>query len=205
MDLDDPMTNMTTQDQDAEIIGATERWIDRFVIGLNLCPFARKEVEDKGLYYQVFHGTCPDLLLDAVAKLLQLMKADPKIETALLIFPDALTDFYDYNDFLDHGDRLLDFLELRGTFQIASFHPEYQFADTSPGDAENYSNRSPFPMLHILREDSVTAAVTRHPDAEVIPLANMAKLKHLGVDHLAALHRQCTDATHPSNIAKPQD
>src|SRR3954462_5488311 len=140
------------------VIDATRRWVAGVVIGLNLCPFARR-VFDAGLIrYAVTAAADAGALLDDLARELTALAAAPRaeVETTLLIHPRALADFLDYNDFLADADRLVRDLGLRGVIQIAGFHPAYQFAGTAPDAAENYTNRSPHPMLHLLREDSIT-------------------------------------------------
>ena len=170
--------------EDAEVIAATRRWLEKAVIGLNLCPFA-KAVHAKGLVrYRVSAARSADALIeDLMAELKGLEAADPEtIDTALLIHPWVLGDFLDYNDFLDIADTLLDELELTGILQIASFHPHYRFAGTAPDAIENYTNRSPFPMLHLLREDSVERAVTTYPDVADIPERNIVTMNRLGLE-----------------------
>lgn len=169
---------------DDEIITATRRWLEKAVIGLNLCPFA-KAVHAKGqIHYGVSAARSVDALVgDLMAALKALEAADPAaVDTALLIHPHVLGDFEDYNDFLDIADTLLDELELTGILQIASFHPQYQFAGTAADAIENYTNRSPFPMLHLLREDSVERAVTTYPDVADIPERNIVTMNRLGIE-----------------------
>lgn len=166
------------------VITATRAWVDRAVIGLNLCPFA-KAVEAKSLLRYV---CCPattevDLLTALAAELQALAAADPaEVETTLLIHPDVLGDFLDFNDFLGLADDLLVSLGLDGEIQIASFHPDYQFAGTAPDAIENHSNRSPYPTLHLLRERSIDAAVAAFPDAADIYERNIETLRRLGID-----------------------
>jgi hypothetical protein len=169
---------------DDAVIAATRRWLERAVIGLNLCPFA-KAVHVKGqIRYAVSAARSVDALVeDLMAELRALEAADPAaVDTALLIHPHVLGDFPDYNEFLDVADTLLDELGLTGVIQIASFHPQYRFANTAPDAIENYSNRSPYPMLHLLREDSVERAVTTYPDVADIPERNIVTLNRLGLD-----------------------
>jgi hypothetical protein len=169
---------------DAAVIEATRRWLEKAVIGLNLCPFA-KAVHAKGqVGFVVSAATTIDALVeDLAAELKALEAADPAVvDTVLLIHPRVLGDFEDYNDFLDIADTLLDELELTGILQIASFHPQYRFAGTQPDAIENYTNRSPYPMLHLLREDSVERAVTTYPDVADIPERNIVTMNRLGID-----------------------
>jgi hypothetical protein len=173
---------MTIDDKDP--IALTRRWLERAVIGLNLCPFA-KAVHGKGqIRFVLSEATTPDELLEQlVAELAWLRDADPQsTDTTLLIHPRVLNDFLDYNDFLDAADAAVEALDLEGVLQVASFHPDYQFAGTAPDDIGNYSNRSPFPTLHLLREASVSRAVDAFPDADGIVDRNLATLEKLGHD-----------------------
>ncbi|MBM3996100.1 MAG: DUF1415 domain-containing protein [Planctomycetes bacterium] len=167
----------------ADIIESTRRWISAIVIGLNLCPFA-KRVFDAGLIrYAVSDADSEHTLLDDFTRELQWLASTPisAIETTLLIHPHALTDFLDFNDFLDRAERKIEELGLDGVIQIASFHPRYQFADTKPDDVENYTNRSPYPMLHLLREESITRIAAPESELLEIPERNIATLRALGL------------------------
>jgi hypothetical protein len=164
------------------VIAATEKWLETAVIGLNLCPFA-KAVHVKGqIRYVVSAADTPEALLeDLMNELRTLRDADPdKIDTTLLIHPHVLNDFLDFNDFLDAVDIALAEPEFNDEFQVASLHPHYQFAGTAPDDIENYTNRSPYPTLHLLREASVDRAVAAFPDADKIADNNVETLKKLG-------------------------
>ncbi len=174
---------------EGEVEALTRRWLERVVIGLGLCPFA-KAVHVKGqVRYVVSQARHPDELLEALEIELRALEAsDPAlVDTTLLIHPEVLRDFLDYNDFLSEADALLVRLELDGVLQIASFHPEYRFADSEPTDAANYTNRSPFPILHLLRESSITRAVESFPDPDSIYERNIATVTNLGVDALKRL------------------
>lgn len=165
------------------IIEATRHWLEKAVIGLNLCPFAKAVHVKKQIRYAVSDAeNTEDLHLDLVAELEVLQLADSNdIDTTLLIHPKVLTDFLDYNDFLDIADATLAGLGLEGRIQIASFHPQYRFADTLPDDISNYTNRSPYPMLHLLREASIDRAVTAYPDAGEIFNRNIETMRRLGL------------------------
>lgn len=167
-----------------EIIAKTQHWLETAVIGLNLCPFAKAVVVKQQVRYVVSEATEPAQLLEELQRELEhLAEANPeKLDTTLLIHPAVLQDFYDYNDFLDVADSLLEDLDLDGILQIASFHPDYQFADSMPDDIENYSNRAPYPCLHLLREDSIERAVEAVPDAANIYERNMQTLRELGLE-----------------------
>jgi hypothetical protein len=163
-------------------IAATRRWLERAVIGLNLCPFA-KAVHTKGRIRWVLSGAtdAQALLEQLVDELRLLAAADPaEVETTLIVHPQVLRDFADYNDFLDLADAAIAALGLEGTLQVASFHPDYRFAGTEAGDITNATNRSPHPTLHLLREDSIAQAVADAPDADRIVERNLATLRRLG-------------------------
>jgi len=173
---------MPCPDADA-VVRATQRWLERAVIGLNLCPFA-KSVHVKGqIHYAVSAARSPqDLLQDLRRELLALQAADAaERDTTLLMAPCCLEDFLDFNDFLDEADALLAELDLEGELQIASFHPQYQFAGTEAEDITNYTNRAPYPTLHLLREASIARAVAAYPQPERIYEANMQTLRRLGL------------------------
>ena len=172
---------------DKKIIRATRQWINTVVVGLDLCPFAKREVTRDRVRFAVTEAKTEEELLAELAGEFQLLGVDSSIETTLLIHPQVLQDFYDYNEFLNLADELLVSMHLEGVYQVASFHPGYRFSGTDPDDAENYSNRSPWPMLHILREESVERAIAAYADVEQIPARNIAKLQDVGADKLELL------------------
>lgn len=174
---------------DEQIIAATQRWLDKAVIGLNLCPFAKAVHVKQQVRYVVSNATTPEALLETLMDELQtLSDADPEaIDTTLLIHPFVLTDFFDYNEFLDVADAALEDMQLDGELQVASFHPQYQFADTDLNDIANYTNRSPYPILHLLREDSIARAVAAFPEAAEIFDKNIDTMEKLGHDGWDAL------------------
>jgi hypothetical protein len=170
-------------------IDDTRIWLERAVIGLNLCPFA-KSVHVKGqVHYVVSRATTAQALLqDLMVELKALNDSDPlERDTTLLIAPDCLADFLDFNDFLADADQALVDLDLEGVLQIANLHPDYQFAGTRADDVTNFTNRSPYPTLHLLREDSIDRAVAAFPDAESIFERNMETMERLGVPGWEAL------------------
>ena len=171
------------------IIAATRDWLEKAVIGLNLCPFAKAVHVKNQIRYVVSDARTPDALLEELmAELRHLQNTDPELlDTTLLIHPYVLNDFLDYNDFLDTVDIATAEPEFNDAFQVASLHPQYQFAGTDVNDIENYTNRSPYPTLHLLREDSVDRAVDAFPDADLIPDRNIETLKKLGCEGWAAL------------------
>ena len=165
-----------------EIIAETKAWLEKAVIGLDLCPFARAVHLRNQIRYVVSEAETPeDLLADLIGELQALAAADPEaIDTTLLIHPRVLGDFLDYNDFLGVAEAAVEDLGLTGILQVASFHPRYQFAGTEPDDIENYTNRSPYPILHLLREESVERAVDAFPDTARIYEKNIETLRRLG-------------------------
>ncbi|GGX02038.1 MULTISPECIES: DUF1415 domain-containing protein [Undibacterium] len=170
------------QIKDEVVIAQTKLWLEKAVIGLNLCPFAKGVHIKDQIRYFVSHATTPEALLkDLVAELEVLAEANPeKIDTCLLIHPFVMQDFLDYNDFLEVADATVEELDLDGILQVASFHPQYQFEDAAPDDIDNYTNRSPFPTLHLLREESIDKAVEAFPEAEQIYDKNIQTLRALG-------------------------
>ncbi|MBI1889757.1 MAG: DUF1415 domain-containing protein [Burkholderiales bacterium] len=172
-----------------EILAATEAWLTKAVIGLNLCPFAKAVYIKNQIRYVVSRAQTPQALAQELHdELLLLQSSNPdQTDTTLLIHPQVLTDFLEYNDFLNVADAMLEKLDLAGELQVASFHPAYQFADSAPDDITNYTNRSPYPMLHLLREASIERAVAAIPDAADIYEKNMTTLKALGLAGWRAL------------------
>jgi hypothetical protein len=166
---------------DEQIIADVRTWVDEVVIGLDLCPFAARPRDEKRLRIAVSHATTEEALLDDLQAELERLADTPAeaLETTLLAIPDMLEDFADYNDFLDAVDLWLEQFGWEGELQVASFHPDYQFADTEPGDAGNLTNRSPWPLLHIIREDSLEQAIAHFPDVEGIPERNIKRMKAL--------------------------
>ncbi|MDO5505435.1 MAG: DUF1415 domain-containing protein [Pseudoxanthomonas suwonensis] len=161
---------------------ATRRWLERAVIGLNLCPFAKAVHVRSQVRIVVSDAGSESALLAQLGEELLHLRDTPAdlVDTTLLVHPLLLDDFLDYNDFLDLADALLVELALDGEIQIASFHPRYQFADTEPDDVENLTNRAPFPILHLLREDSVERAVAAYPEPDAIIERNIATVRELG-------------------------
>jgi uncharacterized protein len=167
----------------------TRRWLERAVIGLNLCPFAKAVHAKRQIHYAVSNARqAAPLLADLARELDGLMALDPTLrETTLVIVPDWLHDFLDFNDFMADAENLLASRGLEGVIQLASFHPEFQFAGTDPGDITNATNRSPYPTIHLLREESIERAVQAFPQPEAIYEANMSTLRALGPQGWAAL------------------
>lgn len=166
------------------IIADTQTWLEKAVIGLNLCPFAKAVHVKKQIRYVVSEATTPEALLEDLLAELRKLQHTPaeEIDTTLLIHPYVLTDFLDFNDFLDTVDIATAEPEFGNAFQVASLHPQYQFAGTAVDDIENYTNRAPYPTLHLLREDSVDKAVDAFPDADRIADTNIETLLKLGYE-----------------------
>jgi hypothetical protein len=171
----------------------TRAWVRRAVVGLNLCPFAKSPMSKNQIRYVVDVTGDPAVLLESLRVEMQsLVRADPEqLETTLLIHPNVLADFIDFNDFLDLADAALEELGYEGVLQVASFHPLYQFAGAEFDDVANSTNRSPYPTLHLLREESVDRAVAAFPAADTIFEANIETLEALGAKGWSELREQC--------------
>ncbi|MBN2692029.1 MAG: DUF1415 domain-containing protein [Burkholderiaceae bacterium] len=174
-------------------VALTRAWVNRVVIGLNLCPFAKAPQVKGRIRYVHSEAATPQALLQTLADELRFLTETPieTVETTLLIHPQTLTDFARYTDFTRQAEALVESLGLLGVLQIASFHPHYQFADAAPTDVTNATNRSPYPMLHLIREESIDRAVAAFPEAETIYKANKATMRKLGKQGVAALLLQC--------------
>ena len=180
-------TDMSPDDDDAErdrIEADVRRWLERAVIGLNLCPFAKAVVAKGQVRIVVSDASTERALLQQLGEEMALLRDTPAetIDTTLLVHPQVLGDFLDYNDFLDDADALIEAMDLDGVLQVASFHPHYQFAGTEPDDAENLTNRAPHPILHLLREDSIDRAVAAYPQPDAIIERNVATMRELGTE-----------------------
>lgn len=179
---------MTESGQDAFDPAAVEaevrRWLERAVIGLNLCPFAKAVYVKDQVRIVVSDASTERALLEQLGEEMALLRDTPadETDTTLLVHPQVLGDFLDYNDFLDDADALVEAMALDGMLQVASFHPQYQFAGTEPDDAENLTNRAPYPILHLLREDSVDRAVAAYPEPDSIIERNVATMRELGAE-----------------------
>lgn len=165
-------------------LAVTRNWLEKAVIGLNLCPFAKAVYAKQQVRFVLSDATTPEALLEQLVEELVLLRDTPaeEIDTTLIIHPEVLTDFLEYNDFLENVDAAVETLDLQGILQVASFHPQYQFAGAAPDDVSNYTNRAPYPILHLLREDSVERAVAAFPDPDVIIERNIETLDKLGID-----------------------
>ncbi|MGR4867737.1 DUF1415 domain-containing protein [Variovorax sp. LARHSF232] len=188
MNIDDAITARDNAYEE-RVLADTRRWLERAVIGLNLCPFAKAVHVKQQIHYAVYHQADEAGLLDALMfEAAQLLAHDAAVrDTTLLIAPQALADFLDFNDFTGRAERRLARAGYDGVLQLASFHPRFQFAGSEEGDIANATNRSPYPTLHLLREDSVSQAVDAFPDAADIFERNIETLERLGPDGWVAL------------------
>lgn len=182
---------------EAEVVAQTRRWVERIVMRHNFCPFAHKPFRDDVIGYRVCLASSPEAVVEVlIEELLRLRDADRRqLDTSLLITPNCFPDFDDYNQFLDVVDAVIEQLQLEGEIQVASFHPDYQFADLDRDDVRNYTNRSLYPTFHLIREQSIEEARASHPDVGVIPENNMKFLVEMGLDEaqrqLAACKEGC--------------
>lgn len=183
------MANTPSLDESTAILH-TSHWIETVVIGLNLCPFARHPFINKSIRYQVVTEAEPEIILMHFARELLHLEQNPLCDTTLIILPSLLPDFLDYLDILDLLETYLEGQGYEGIYQVASFHPAYQFQGNGVDDVENYTNRSPYPMFHIIREDQITAASKHHPDLESIPGTNRETLRKLGLDKIKEMRKQ---------------
>lgn len=167
---------------DTLITQQTMHWIQSFIIEYNICPFAKRVVDQGGLMIQVIRETTPEPALEALVAAIRLMENNPQIETMLLIIPTFLQDFFCYLDFVDLAEALMFEQGYEGIYQLATFHPDYCFAGVVADDVSNYTNRSPYPMLHLLREDSIDKAIRFYGDTDQIPKNNIALMHKLGLD-----------------------
>jgi len=183
----------------AQVEREVRRWLERAVIGLNLCPFAKAVYAKGQVRIVVSDASTERALLEQLGEELALLRDTPAetIDTTLLVHPQVLGDFIAYNDFLGDADALVETLELDGELQVASFHPHYQFADSAPDDVENLTNRAPYPILHLLREASVDRAVEAYPDPDGIIERNIASVRALGFEGWRALLEDPEDGTSP--------
>lgn len=161
------------------------------VVGLNLCPFAKRELVKNRVRFELSSAQTEDELLAHLKNEIILLDKNDSVETTLLIHPLVLTDFFDYNQFLDAADRLLVELDRDGIYQIASMHPDYQFGGTEVDDLENYTNRAPYPLLHLIREDSMETAIANYKDSDLIPDHNIALLESMGLEKVQSLLNAC--------------
>lgn len=172
-----------------QIIEKSKAWVERFVIGLQLCPFAKRPFEKGRVHFEVCLEKNIEAQLIAFWKEIELLSATPKetISNSILIFPNGLDDFGQYLDCYDLAEQLLFDQNKEEEFQLASFHPDYQFEGTKKDDVTNFTNRSPYPFIHILRIEEVTEAIENYPNIEEVPERNMRLLKEMGIEQIKTL------------------
>jgi hypothetical protein len=175
--------------KESRILKTTKAWVEQFVIGLNLCPFARHPFKHNKIRYVVFDGDDLEKLTEVLIQELREMDimTPSVLETTLIVLPDCLADFEAYLDFIEVAEYVVSALDFEGAIQVASFHPGYQFEGTNLLDVENYTNRSPYPMLHLLREDSVTRAIEAYPEHADIPARNIDTMNKMGLTRVKQL------------------
>lgn len=177
------------------IINSTQKWVSSFIIDLNICPFARREQQRNSIRYQVAPTERLENVLELLIAECAYLEVHPETETTLLILPAGFSDFDDYLDMLAIAEQLLIEQGYEGIYQLASFHPDYRFEMASEteneNDPANYTNRSPYPMLHIIREASIERAIANYPDPENIPARNIKLTRELGLQKLKAILAAC--------------
>lgn len=178
---------------DSRIIAQTKEWVNSVIIGHNYCPFAKREVDKGSVRYRVIHETEFNSLLKDVIQECVWLDQNPETETTLIILPSNLNDFNLFLDCLVLAEDLLVSQGYEGIYQIASFHPDYCFQGAEVNDPANFTNRSPYPMFHLIREASVELAIEHHPDADAIPQRNVEHAREQGLDKMKALLKQCVD------------
>ena len=172
-------------------ITETRNWITNVVVGCNFCPFAARELKLDTIYYQVESSTKPETILQAFLNECKRLDENEKIETSLLILTEAYQDFDEYLDLVDLAEQLIEEEDYEGIYQVASFHPDYRFADAAPDDPANFTNRSIYPMLHLLREESIERVLENFRDPDSIPSNNIAFAKQKGFAAMEALRNSC--------------
>ena len=177
-------TNPEHKPTDEQVMVLTRNWVEHAVVGLNLCPFANAVLRKNQIEFRVSHAHDADTLLQDLLNAIESLLATPaeSVDTLLLIHPWALSDFFEFNDFVGDIEILLEDAGLDGVLQVASFHPDYQFAGVAANDVTNRTNRSPFPILHLLRENSLDKAIATVPDTETIIERNLDTMRRLGTD-----------------------
>ena len=179
------MTNKT------QIIEQTQKWLSSVIIEHSFCPFAKREHDNNRIHYEVIEAKDLETQLEQLVLHCEALDDDVNRETSLLIFPSALSDFEDYLDVVEIGTELMIKQGYEGVYQLASFHPNYRFADADIDDASNYTNRSPYPMLHILREESIEKVLANYPNPEDIPERNIKLTQDLGLEEMKKLLSDC--------------
>lgn len=178
---------MTDQDK---YIYHVQRWINKTVIGLNFCPFARRSVENNALHYRVENGHKKKVILNTLLTECEFLLNNPNVDTSIIILANGYSSFYQYLDLLTIANSLLEMEGYTGVFQLASFHPDYCFDGVDEDDASNFTNRSPYPLLHILREEQLEAALALYPEPEAIPQRNINMARTKGILYMASLLKE---------------
>ncbi|GGW32105.1 DUF1415 domain-containing protein [Vreelandella hamiltonii] len=176
---------------DALVVAQTLTWVANFIVGHNICPFAKRELEREAVRVEVVRSKKVDIALEELVAEFEWLDAHPEAETSLLVFPTLFKSFDHYLDFVELAEQLLEQLGYEGVYQLATFHPDYCFADAAPDEAANYSNRSPYPMIHVLREASVEKAIEFYGDTAAIPERNITYLTEMGQDALEQQWQRC--------------
>jgi uncharacterized protein len=171
----------------ATIITQTQKWIANVVVGCNFCPFAAREVKINSIFYTVETGSDKATCLKTLVTELERLDNDAAIATSFIIVPNGYANFYDYLQLVELAEKLINKLGYEGVYQVASFHPQYLFAGSADNDAANYTNRSPYPMLHLLREEQMEQALENFPEPERIPERNIAFAQQKGLAYMKAL------------------
>jgi len=190
---------MTQRTSDDQAITQTRAWIDDVIVALNFCPFARRELDRDSVRFKVIRENSLEQYLHALIDECILLDQDPETETSLLILPQDFAAFDTFLDLLEMANALLVEQGYIGIYQLASFHPDYCFANVPANDAANYTNRSPVPLLHLIRESSIERAVANYPQPEQIPERNMALARDKGTAEMQALLAACCRDRNPHN------
>lgn len=169
----------------------TQAWVRSFIVGMNVCPFAQREVERDSVRYVVVRSKQSSVALEELMAEINFLDQNPQVETTLMIFPTMFGEFIQYLDFVDAAEELMFEQGCEGVYQLATFHPKYCFAGAEEDDVSNYTNRSPYPMLHIIREESMEKAIEYYGDTAAIPERNIELMEATGKEALTTLMQQC--------------
>lgn len=191
------MSNQDNNDQ--RVIAQTKEWVNKVIVAHNYCPFAKREVDKGSIRYHVVHDTEFNSLLESVMQECVWLDQNDETETSLIIFPSNLNEFNSFLDCLALTEDLLVSQGYEGTYQVASFHPDYCFQGAEENDPANYTNRSPYPMFHLIREASVKLALENHPDPDSIPERNIEYAREQGIDKMKALLDKCIHLDEPND------
>ncbi|NUO03529.1 MAG: DUF1415 domain-containing protein [Saprospiraceae bacterium] len=191
--MSDLFLSQNSPPSDQVVIAQTLAWLKTVVVGCNFCPFASREIQRGSIHFEVIRSAVPETCLEAVLRECKRLDEDVAIETTLLLFPGAFPEFDDFLGLLELGENLLFDQDYEGIYQIASFHEAYCFADAPAGDPANFTNRSLYPMLHLLRESSLDRALESYPDPEGIPERNIAFARRKGLAYMQLLREACLE------------